>query len=217
MWLLRIAERADDPPMTQSGATSIRLVRRQQPDPTGLLICAAARGDSDAFARLYDDVAELVYGVARRVLRDQALAEEVTQDVLLAVWQQASRYNPASGSGRAWIMMIAHRRAIDRVRSEQAARDRNDRYARGTAICPFDEVLEVVETRADHSSVAAAVAHLTPAQRQALTLAYFGGHTYREVAQLLDLPLGTVKTRIRDGLICLRQALAGEEHLATSG
>lgn len=187
------------------------------PDATGRLLTRTGRGDEAAFALLYDDVAPLVYGLTRRVIRDAALAEEVTQDVLLTIWQQASRYEQSCGSGRSWVLMIAHRRAVDRVRSEQAGRDRNDRYGRETAARPFDGVVEMVETRFDHSAVAAALSDLTPLQRQALTLAYFDGHTYQAVAQMLDIPLGTVKTRMRDGLIGLRNVLESDETFASAG
>lgn len=190
---------------------------RQSSDPTGRLIGKVACGDVDAFACLYDDVAPLIYGVARRVVRDGTLAEEVTQDVLLTVWQQASRYDPRCASGRTWVLVIAHRRAVDRVRCEQASRNRNDRCGRESTVPPFDDVLDIVEERVEHTAVAAALRELTNLQRQALTLAYFGGHSYREVAQLLDVPLGTAKTRIRDGLISLRNALEATNTIAPSG
>lgn len=187
------------------------------PDTTGQLIRDTARGDVAAFASLYNDVAPLIYGMARRVVRDERIAEEITQDVLLTIWQQAGRFDEQAGTGRAWALTIAHRRAVDRVRSEQAARNRHDRYGRETEITPFDEVAETAQRSADHDAVAAALAELTTLQRQAVSLAYYGGHTYREVAQLLGIPLGTVKTRIRDGLIRLRGALQADEGLATTG
>lgn len=192
------------------------VVSRPRADLTADLLRDVARGDGEAFARLYDAIAPLVYGIACRVVRDAALAEEVTQDALLAIWQQASRFNPDCGSGRAWVAMIAHRRAVDRVRSEQAARNRNDRYGRGCEERSFDDGVEMVETRFDQGAVVAALTQLSPAQRRALTLAYFGGHTYREAAHMLDVPVGTVKTRIRTGLISLRTALEASDAFAPS-
>lgn len=178
------------------------------PDVTGELLCEVAGGDVEALGRLYDYVAPLVYGVALRVIGDTMLAEEVTQDVIISIWRQAPRYDKRKGRGRAWILTIAHRRAVDRVRSEQSARDRNDRYGREAVTRAHDEVIEAVETRFEHGVVTAALDGLTPLQRQAVVLAYFRGQTYREVAHTLGIPLGTAKTRIRDGLVGLRHAVA---------
>jgi RNA polymerase sigma-70 factor (ECF subfamily) len=172
------------------------------------LLGATSLGDADAYAVVYEQVADAVYGLIRRVLRDPAQSEEVTQEVLLDVWRLAGRFDPERGSARAWIMTMTHRRAVDRVRSEQAARDRADKVGqRQDASAPFDEVAEEVETRLEHEQVRAALDVLTDLQREALDLAYYGGHTYREVAELLDAPLGTVKTRLRDGLIKLRDEM----------
>lgn len=171
------------------------------------LLRKAGRGDRDAFARLYDLVAGQVFGLVRRVLRDPAQSEEVAQEVLLEVWRLASRFDPERGSARAWIMTLAHRRAVDRVRSEQAGRDREERVGRASMERDRDEVAEEVETRMEHERVRTALSQLTGLQREAVELAYYGGHTYREVAEILDTPLGTVKTRLRDGLIRLRDEL----------
>ncbi|MBW3657357.1 MAG: sigma-70 family RNA polymerase sigma factor [Actinobacteria bacterium] len=194
-----------------SGARSLRSV----PDPGGgpeprsedELLVAVARGDQQAFAELYDRVSGQVYGVIRRVLRDPAQSEEVAQEVLVEVWRTATRFDPDRGKATTWILVMAHRRAIDRVRSEQASRDRDERVGVRDHIRPFDEVSEEVETRFEHQQVRAALDALTELQREAVELAYYGGHTYREVAELLDAPLGTVKTRLRDGLIRLRDAM----------
>jgi RNA polymerase sigma-70 factor, ECF subfamily len=171
------------------------------------LVVAAARGDQAAFAALYDQMAGLVYGVVRRVVRDPSQSEEVAQEVLVEVWRTAVRFDPDRGSARTWILTMAHRRAVDRVRSEQASRDRTEHVGvrdRGRA---YDEVAEKVEVRLEHQQVRDALATLTDLQREAVELAYYGGHTYREVAELLDAPLGTIKTRMRDGFIRLRDAL----------
>lgn len=177
------------------------------PDDPAVLMARVAGGDREAYAMLYDQMAPRVYGLARAVVRDAAFAEEVTQEVMLAMWQTAWRYDPARGSPRTWMLTMAHRRAVDRVRSEQSARDRNDRYATARAARAFDEVAEAVETRLEHHEIAAALHGLSALQRQSVELAYYGGYTYREVAELLDIPLGTVKTRIREGLVALRARL----------
>ncbi|MGH8929423.1 MAG: ECF RNA polymerase sigma factor SigK [Egibacteraceae bacterium] len=172
-----------------------------------VLLRRLADGDQTAFVGLYEQVAGHVYGLAHRILRCPAQAEEVAQEVLLELWRTAPRYDASRGSGRAWIMTMAHRRAVDRVRSEQAARKRDDRNGILESDASFDMVAEEVERRMEHQDVRAALDQLTDLQREAVELAYYGGYTYPEVAQLLDTPLGTVKSRLRDGLIRLRHAL----------
>jgi RNA polymerase sigma-70 factor (ECF subfamily) len=171
------------------------------------LLQLVARGDEAAFARLYDILIGPVFGLVRRVLRDQAQSEEVVQEVMVALWQTASRYSPERGSAMTWAMTLAHRRAVDRVRSAQSAIDREDRVMRGALSRPFDEVAEQVSTRLEHEQVRRCLGALTDVQRESVMLAYYGGHTYREVGELLGTPLGTVKTRLRDGLIRLRDCL----------
>ena len=171
------------------------------------LLLEVARGDQAAYEQLFDRVSGQVYGVVRRVVRDPSQSEEVTQEVLVEVWRTAARFDPARGSAGTWILPMAHRRAIDRVRSEQASRDRNHRVGSGQHRREFDEVAEQVEVAFEHEQVRRALGSLTDLQREAVELAYYKGHTYREVAELLDAPLGTVKTRMRDGLIRLRDAL----------
>jgi len=176
-------------------------------DADGLLR-AVARGDEAAFGRLYDLVAPRVYGLVRRVLRDPAQAEEVTQEVLVEVWRTATRFDPARGSGIGWVCTIAHRRAVDRVRSEQASAERQ--LKAGVAVptqTPRDDVEEQAALRLEQQQVRRCLGNLTDLQRESITLAYYGGHTYRQVAELLDTNLPTVKTRMRDGLIRLRDCL----------
>jgi RNA polymerase sigma-70 factor (ECF subfamily) len=174
------------------------------------LLRAVARGDDSAFARLYDLLAPRVFGLARRVLRDPAQAEEMAQEVLVEVWRTASRFDSERGSGLSWVLTIAHRRTVDRVRSEQASADRMQKVAAASVHVPYDEVADQVGTRLERQQVRHCLDGLTELQRQAITLAYYGGHTYREVATLLDAALPTVKTRMRDGLIRLRDCLSVE-------
>lgn len=158
-------------------------------------------------AALYDAVAGPVLGLVRSVLRDPAQSEEVAQEVLVEVWQTAARFQPGKGSVMTWVTMLAHRRAVDRVRSAQAATDREHRAALLDRTPAFDEVSEQVEARLEREQVRRCMRALTELQRQSVTLAYYHGLTYREVAELLAAPLGTVKTRLRDGLIRLRDCL----------
>jgi RNA polymerase sigma-70 factor (ECF subfamily) len=173
----------------------------------GGLLAASARGDEAAFSSLYDQTSARVYGMVLRVIRDAAQAAEVTQDVYLEVWKQSARFDSSRSGVLPWLLMIAHRRAVDRVRSAQSAAVRDDRYALLNTERPYDSVSEQVQTSMEAQRVRKVMNDLTDAQREAVSLAYFGGYTHREVAELLHLPLGTVKTRIRDGLIRLRDAL----------
>ena len=170
-------------------------------DLAALLRCVA-RGDRAAFDAVYDRVAGMAFGTIAAVVRDPALAEEVTQEVLVEVWRAASKFDPAKGSARAWVTTIAHRRAVDRVRSEQRATDRERRAA--PPPIAYDDVAETVEGNLDRERVRRCLASLTELQREAVMLAFYGGYTYREVAGLLGVPPGTVSTRMRDGLIRLR-------------
>ncbi len=165
-------------------------------------------GDQAAFARFYDLTAPAVFGVVLRVVRSRALAEEVSQEVFTELWRTAGRFDPALGSAKAWACSIAHRRAVDRVRSEQASRTREDR-AGAPSPSPHDVVVEEVEARLERDEIGAAMGQLSELQREAVSLAFYGGHTYVGVASLLGVPEGTIKTRIRDGLIRIRDIMEG--------
>lgn len=173
-------------------------------DHAGELLVRAAAGDQGAFARLYDLLSPRVFGLILRVLVDRSQSEEVLQEVFLEVWQSAARFAPNKGQGRSWILTIAHRRAVDRVRSAQASADRDVRAGFRDLDVAHDDVAEEVELRIEGRRVAQAVAALPEAQREALTLAYYGGYSQSEIAALVGAPLGTIKTRMRDGLSRLR-------------
>ncbi|MYR37769.1 sigma-70 family RNA polymerase sigma factor [Streptomyces sp. SID4944] len=176
------------------------------PDLQELLV-RVARGDQEAFAQVYDAVSGPVLGLVRSILRDPAQSEEVAQEVLVEVWRTAPRFQASRGSAMNWVLTLAHHRAVDRVRSAEAAAAREHRAALLDRTPAFDEVSEQVETRLEREQVRRCLRTLSELQRQSVTLAYYRGLTYREVAELLTVPLGTIKTRLRDGLIRLRDCL----------
>ena len=171
------------------------------------LLARVARGDQSAFEVVYEQLAGPVYGLICKVLRDPAQSEEVAQEVLLEVWRRASRFDRAKGSAQTWVMMIAHRRAVDRVRSASAEAQRDQKNAAASVTIATDEVAETVEANLERERVRRCLATLTETQRESITLAYYGGYTYSQVAGLLDVALGTIKTRIRDGLIRMRDCM----------
>ncbi|MFD6531080.1 sigma-70 family RNA polymerase sigma factor [Streptomyces sp. NPDC060184] len=176
------------------------------PDLQDLLV-QVARGDQDAFAQVYDTVCGPVLGLIRTVLRDPAQSEEVAQEVLVEVWRTAPRYQPSRGSAMNWVLTLAHHRAVDRVRSVEASAAREHRAALLDRTPAYDEVTEQVETRLEREQVRRCLRTLSELQRESVTLAYYRGLTYSEVAELLGAPLGTIKTRLRDGLIRMRDCL----------
>lgn len=171
------------------------------------LLALVADGDQRAFARLYDSMAPRVLGLVRRVLRDPAQSEEVAQEIFLEIWQSAARFDQGKGSATTWIMTMTHRRAVDRVRSAQSSRDRDTKVGIRDFTPDYDNVAESVEVTIEHERVKVAMSRLTDLQRQAVTLAYYGGYSHTEVAEMLHIPVGTIKTRLRDGMIRLRDEL----------
>lgn len=171
------------------------------------LLGRSALGDEQAFAALYDRLAGPIFGTVLQVLRSRALAEEVTQEVMLEIWRKAAQFDPSRAKVATWALTIAHRRAIDRVRSEQSARDREDRVDMLDLRRPYDDVAEAALSSEEHDLVRQALSVLTELQRESILLAYFHGLTCQEVAEKLGVALGTIKTRVRDGMIRLRDAL----------
>jgi len=183
--------------------------QNQEPvtDSPDALLSLVATGDQRAFASLYDLMAPRVLGLVRRVLRDHAQSEEVAQEIFLEIWQNAPRFDASKGTAVTWIMTMTHRRAVDRVRSAQSSKDRDTRIGIRDFAPDYDNVAETVEVHLEHERVQRAMARLTDLQRQAVTLAYFNGYSHTEVAELLHIPVGTIKTRLRDGMIRLRDEL----------
>jgi RNA polymerase sigma-70 factor (ECF subfamily) len=171
------------------------------------LLLRVAKGSEPAFERLYDVVAGPVFGLVRRVVRDVAQSEEVAQEVFVELWRTAGGYRPERGSALNWTLTLAHRRAVDRVRSAQARTDREHRVAVTSVEREFDQVAETVTSRLEREQVRRCLSALTELQRESVLLAYYDGRTYTEVADVLGAPLGTIKTRMRDGLIRLRDCL----------
>lgn len=171
------------------------------------LLKQSARGDQAAFSRLYNATSSRVFGLAVRVVRDPAQAEEVTQEAFLEIWKTATRFDPDRGSPLSWLLTITHRKAVDRVRSAEASSRRDEKYHHQNQPVDHDSTAEAAHASLEARRVRGALASLTAVQREAVELAYFGGYTHTEVAKLLDLPVGTAKTRIRDGLIRLRDTM----------
>jgi RNA polymerase sigma-70 factor (ECF subfamily) len=176
-------------------------------DAVADLLLGIASGDQNAFAQLYDLLSARVFGLILRVLVNRSQSEEVLQEVFLEIWQSASRFAPNKGQGRTWVMTIAHRRAVDRVRASQSSTERDVRAGLRDIGVAHDSVAEQVELSIEGGRVVDALSGLPEAQREAIVLAYYGGYSQNEIAVLLGAPLGTIKTRMRDGLTRLRSAM----------
>ena len=173
----------------------------------GALLEQIAAGDQTAFAKFYELTSRRVFGMARRVLIDAELSEDATQEVFLQVWQNAAKFNPEAGSPLAWLMTISHRRAVDKVRSSQSSTDREAKYGASSQVIDHDSVSDEVGSRLEAEAVVRCLATLTETQQESVRLAYYGGLTYREVAEKLNAAVPTIKSRIRDGLIRLKTCL----------
>lgn len=187
------------------------LVDTAAPTPTAPIDALLERvgfGDRRAFDQLYRLTAPRLFGLIKQILRDPAQSEEVGQEVFLEIWQTAGRFDPARGRAIGWIFTMAHRRAVDRVRAVQASRTRDLRIGIRDREVEHDSVVERVEVVFETARVKSAMADLSAIQREAIELAYFGGHSQAEIAAMLGVPVGTAKTRMRDGLIRLRELLA---------
>jgi RNA polymerase sigma-70 factor (ECF subfamily) len=171
------------------------------------LLRQVARHDAEAFAGFYDHTKARVYGLITRVLRDSGYSEEATQEVYLEVWRTAAAFDPSKGSALSWLLTMAHRRAIDRVRAEQSAGQRESRYGAATVERPSDLVADSAIAADERRRVTACLDSLTDVQRQCIDLAYYGGLTYSEVSQRLSANLSTIKSRMRDALRGLRNCL----------
>jgi RNA polymerase sigma-70 factor (ECF subfamily) len=197
----------------------IPFVNRQQPRRPGpppalggdldSLLAAVARGEHGAFDLVYGRLREPVYRQVATVPRDPAQSEEVTQEVFLELWSTAVQYDPGQGSAAGWALMIARRRAIDRVRSSAASAVRDQQAGAPAGL--WDQTHEAAAEALDRERLARSLNKLTGPQREVITLAYFGGHTHRQVATILGAPLGTVKGRIREALIKLRHAMTSDD------
>lgn len=203
----RASARANHP----AGAR-LRLVQAVEPDSgqdlsIESLLRDVAGGDRTAFAEVYDRISSRVMGLVTRLLRDRAQSEEVTQEVFLEIWQQAGKFDANKGSGMAWVLTMAHRRAIDRIRASQKSHERDLKIGIRDMERDFDGVSESVEIRIENERVKRSMSRLTALQREAVILAYYGGYSHSEMAEILGIPLGTVKTRLRDGMIRLRDEL----------
>jgi len=203
----RASARANHP----AGAR-LKLVQAVEPDSgqdlsIESLLRDVAGGDRTAFAEVYDRISSRVMGLVTRLLRDRAQSEEVTQEVFLEIWQQAGKFDANKGSGMAWVLTMAHRRAIDRIRASQKSHERDLKIGIRDMERDFDGVSESVEIRIENERVKRSMSRLTALQREAVILAYYGGYSHSEMAEILGIPLGTVKTRLRDGMIRLRDEL----------
>jgi RNA polymerase sigma-70 factor, ECF subfamily len=196
------------PSTTGPSRRSVRVGDHEAADDVAV-VAAMAAGDGDALGELYRRYSGAVWAVARRVCGDRTLAEDVTQTVFVDLWRRPQRFDSARGALRPWLLAQAHARSVDTVRSEAARQRRQEREVR-LAPAATPDVEAEVHLAALSEGVRRAVARLDDDERQAIVLAYFGGHSYRETAEMLGAPEGTVKSRIRRALNGLRHALESE-------
>lgn len=171
------------------------------------LLEQVSQGSKQAFSELYDNMSPRIHGLVLRIIKDAAQAEEVTQEVFLEIWQIAPQYNPTKGSAASWMLTIAHRRTVDRVRSAESARQRDVKIGIRDYADSYDDVADTVDTHMQTEKVTQALNRLTAIQKETVVLAYYKGYSHKEIAESLSIPVGTVKTRLRDGMIRLRDEL----------
>ncbi len=188
------------------GERGAAIAANVKPDLDGLLR-RTATGDREAFTDLYDAISGPVFGTVRGIVRDHSIAEEVAHDVLLEIWTKAESWDRSRGSAVTWIMVMARRRAIDRVRSEQSARTRVESVAASSHEPDVDVVADAVIDRSQDQQIARSLGSLTELQREAVHMAFYENRTQAEISNILGVPLGTIKSRIRDGLLRLETAL----------
>ncbi len=198
----------DQPSEPSRAPQSAEPVGERRPEE---VLAEVARGSEAAFEELYARIAGPVFGLALRVVRDRELAQDVAQEALSEVWRLAARFDPARGTAMGWILTIAHRRAVDRVRREEVRSATLRKEAASWVATDHDDVVAQLEQQWEAALVRKALGTLTLAQREAIELAYYRGYTHQQVSTVLDIPLGTAKTRIRDGLIRLRDAVGVEQ------
>ncbi|MEC5199644.1 RNA polymerase sigma-70 factor (ECF subfamily) [Arthrobacter sp. PL16] len=192
--------------------TGIGLHPVRQVCEVGTLLMRVAEGDAPAFEDLYERTAHRVFGLVRKVLVDAEMSAETTQDVFLALWVDgAARFDPAQGTGMSWMMTIAHRRAVDKVRAEQSHRVRDLRWGIKNHDIDYDQTADTVIQRAETEAIRISLGSLSNVQREAIELAYYAGMTYTQVADHLGIPVPTAKTRIRDGIKRLSSSLQGHQ------
>jgi RNA polymerase sigma-70 factor, ECF subfamily len=202
-----LAESAQESQMSEprSEPEEVRPSTSDEDRPLNDLLGRVAGGDRRSFEEIYSLMAGRAYGIIVQVLRDHAQAEEVAQEVFIEVWRTAPRFDRTRGSARTWVLNMAHRRAIDRVRSVQASRQREDKFIQPTT--DYDNVVENVESRLETEQLRDCLDNLSGVQRESIMLAFFESHPYPVVAEMLSVPLGTIKSRMRDGLSRLRDCL----------
>jgi RNA polymerase sigma-70 factor (ECF subfamily) len=183
-----------------------------QPGPTDEdLLLAAARGDQEAIGRLYDRHQGTMYGLAMRITNDASLAQDVVQEAMLGVWRNASRFDASRAKARTWMLALVHHRAIDAVRRRRASVALPEPDVPPPAALVLPDIWDDVAGRLDAAAIRDALGRVPAMQREVIELAYFGGRTQQEIAQQVGIPLGTVKSRVRLGLLALRAELGGPE------
>lgn len=180
-------------------------------DADRAVLALVTAGQLDALQELYDRYRTMAYSIALRITQDASLAEDVVQDAFLGVWRNASRYVEGRGSVKTWVLSIVHHRAVDAVRRRRPTSELPDREDVPPPALTLPDVWDDVSAGLDREQIASAMAGLSDVQREAIELAYWGGLTQQEISERTGAPLGTVKSRVRLGLLSLRRALVGDD------